>query len=265
MPYLQPEQGPTLYYEEKGAGRPLLLVHDWGTNLRVWDGIVGELATEFRVISFDLRGHGSSEVTNTTHGVDAFADDIAAITEGLMLSDATIVGWSMGGQAGMRYLARGGMRASKLALVGTMPFYLDISPYATNWTQDFIREIGEMAALPRPLFVRRFFDLYFSTEVSTEVIDWLAQMALATPAWVTFECSASLFATDLRPVLGSLATPTLLMHGRRDRMCAYDASILMAETMPDARMTTFELAGHSPHLEERETFVASLSTFVRAS
>lgn len=176
MPYLQPEQGPTLYYEEKGAGRPLLLVHDWGTNLRVWDGVVGELADEFRVISFDLRGHGASEVTNTAHGVDAFADDIAAITEGLMLSDTTIVGWSMGGQAGMRYLARGGVRAAKLVLVGTMPFYLDISPYATNWTQDFMREIGEMAALPRPLFVRRFFDLYFSTEVppksSTGSLRW---------------------------------------------------------------------------------------------
>lgn len=261
MPYLQPEQGPTLYYEEKGIGRPMLFVHDWGTNLRVWDNVVGELAEHFRVVTFDLRGHGMSEVSNTAHGVDAFAQDIAAITEGLLLADAILVGWSMGGQASLRYLSRGGVRATKLCLIGTMPFYLDISPYATNWTQEFIREIGEMATLPRPVFVRKFFDLYFSTDTPAEVIDWLANMALNTPAWVTFECSASLFATDLRPVLAAVTTPTLLMHGRRDRICAYDASILMAETMPNARMATFEVAGHTPHLEERETFVSSLLAF----
>lgn len=261
MPYLHPQNGPTLYYEDKGVGRPLLLVHDWGTNQRVWDGIVGELATSCRVITVDLRGHGQSEVTNSVHGIDVFAEDIAAVLDGLALSDVVLAGWSMGGQASIRHLSRGGTRVSRLALISTMPFYLDISPYQTNWSQDFIREIGEMAALARPSFVRRFLELYFSTETAPEMVQWMSELALSTPAWVTAECSASLFSTDLRPVISSIALPTLVMHGRRDRMCTYESAAYLTERIPGARAATFELAGHSPHIEERDTFVATLAGF----
>lgn len=261
MPYLQPAQGPTLYYEEKGTGRPLVLVHDWGGSLRVWDSVVGELATRFRVIGLDFRGHGHSEVANSIHNIDAFAEDIASLADGLGLSDVVLVGWSMGGQACLRYVSRGATRVSKLALVGTMPFYLDISPYQTNWTQEFIREIGEMAALARPLFLRRFFALYFGAEPDSALIDWLASIALDAPAWVTAECSASLFATDLRPVLPTIGVSTLVMHGRRDRMCAFDAARLLSEQMPNARLAELEAAGHSPHIEDRAAFMEALLGF----
>lgn len=263
LPYLSTQRGNTLYYEEKGrTGRSVVLVHDWGTNLRAWDGIVGALAANYRVVSFDLSGHGRSEVANCVHKIELFADDIASVLEGIDVWNPALVGWSMGGQACLNYLMRGGLDAASLVLVGTSPYLLNISPYQTNWTADFIKEIERMAAMPRPAFLKRFMDLYFSSDVGSETVDWLAGMALETPAWVTAECSASQFETDARTLFRELTIPTLVMHGRLDRICTFDSARFISEQMGGLAPITFELSGHSPHIEERDAFVEALTAFL---
>lgn len=256
MPYIEPEVGhPVLYFEERGAGRPLVLVHGWATTCRMWDPVVGDLAKYFRVVTFDLRGHGRSEVLNIRHDVECFASDLHIVMSELGLSDAVLVGWDLGAQAAILYTARGGWGVSKLVLVSTMPFYLDISPRRTNWNKEFLTELGEMATLPRPVFLKRYASLYFASTPADEVLDWLVSMGLETPAWVTAECSASQFSTDLRPALSSVGVPVLVVHGRRDRICTFEGGEALAEGIPRAELVAFDESGHLPHFEERNRFV----------
>jgi non-heme chloroperoxidase len=266
VPYLEPPGGhPVLYFEEVGRGPVILLVHGWGTTSRMWDPIVADLSKQARVVTFDLRGHGRSEVLNIRHDVETFADDISLFIEVLGLWDVTLCGWDLGAQAALVYAARGGRGLHALALASSMPFYLDISPRRSNWNKEFLTELAELAALPRPVFLKRYMRKYFAAQPDDEVLDWLVSMGLETPAWVSADCSASQFSIDLRPALGSIGQSTLVLHGRKDQICTFEAAEYMTERIPKAQLVPFDDSGHLPHLEERRRFVDEILAFVNQS
>jgi non-heme chloroperoxidase len=79
--YLETNDGAKIYYEDGGAGRPILLVHGWLCSSRFWQKNVPELANEFRVVTIDLRGHGNSAKTLTGHTVAQYARDVRQVIE----------------------------------------------------------------------------------------------------------------------------------------------------------------------------------------
>ncbi len=263
MPYLEPAGGhPVLYFEEVGVGPTVVLVHGWGTTSRIWDPVVAELSKQARVVTFDLRGHGRSEVLNIRHDVETFASDIHLVLSELDLGEVVLCGWDLGAQAALVYAARSGGRLKGLVLSSTMPFYLDISPRKTNWDKEFLTDLAELAALPRPVFLKRYVSRYFAAQPEEELLDWLVGMGLETPAWVSADCSASQFSIDLRPALASVSVPTLIVHGRRDQICTFEAAEYMQEAMRNARLAPFDDSGHLPHIEERRRFIEEVAGFV---
>jgi pimeloyl-ACP methyl ester carboxylesterase len=89
--------GVDLYYEIHGSGDPVLLVHGLGSSTRDWDPQVAALSTKFKVIVFDVRGHGRSDKPREQYTVKLFARDTAALVRGLNLGAVHVVGISMGG------------------------------------------------------------------------------------------------------------------------------------------------------------------------
>jgi 3-oxoadipate enol-lactonase len=89
--------GADLYYEEAGAGPPVLLIHGLGSSTRDWEYQVPALAREYRVIAFDVRGHGHSSQPPGPYSVSLFARDAVALLRALHAASAHVVGLSMGG------------------------------------------------------------------------------------------------------------------------------------------------------------------------
>ena len=89
-----------LYYEVRGTGRPLVLIHGWQCSHVFWQRNVDELARDFTVVTPDLRGHGNS--SKGLHGITIkqFACDVYDLINYLDLKDAVVMGWSMGGPHG---------------------------------------------------------------------------------------------------------------------------------------------------------------------
>jgi pimeloyl-ACP methyl ester carboxylesterase len=96
MPTIQ-VNGIELYYEMHGEGQPVLLIHGLGSSTRDWDLQVPALAAQFKVITFDVRGHARSEKPKQPYSVKLFADDTAALIRALDLAPVHVVGISMGG------------------------------------------------------------------------------------------------------------------------------------------------------------------------
>src|ERR1700732_2644274 len=88
--------GASLYYEERGSGPPLLLVHGTGGNADVWEPVLDGLARSFRVIAYDRRGFARSHTASRWRLADQ-ARDAAELLEALGASPAIVVGWSGGG------------------------------------------------------------------------------------------------------------------------------------------------------------------------
>lgn len=98
-----------LYYEDHGAGRPVVLIHGWPLSGRSWENQVPALVEAgHRVITYDRRGFGKSSQPWTGYDYGTFTADLHALLEHLDVTDAALVGFSMGGGEVVRYLARHG-------------------------------------------------------------------------------------------------------------------------------------------------------------
>jgi non-heme chloroperoxidase len=122
--------GIEIYYEDHGAGQPVVLIHGYPLSGRGWDKQVPALlAAGYRVITYDRRGFGKSSQPATGYDYDTFAADLNTLLEHLDLHDAVLVGHSMGTGEVTRYLGRyGSARVAKGVLVAPIPPFLLQTP-----------------------------------------------------------------------------------------------------------------------------------------
>ncbi len=98
MPFFKTADNVSLFYNDWGTGRPVVLIHGWPLNADFWEPqSICLAANGFRVIAYDRRGFGRSEQPWTGYDYDTLADDLEALMQHLDLQDATLVGFSMGG------------------------------------------------------------------------------------------------------------------------------------------------------------------------
>jgi non-heme chloroperoxidase len=263
MSFLTAPDGARLRFSDRGEGpETIVLVHGWKGSHRLWDPAVQRLAGEFRVIAFDTRGMGESDKPGGRYDFDLLADDLGFVLERLEASEVTLVGWSMGCSISLQYLARGGGRVARLALVngpvrlesddefewGLAPGRLDahIAELIAGWPGaelEFARGAVRDPADP-------FADLYYEVALQTELVDSIRivrEQALL----------------DHRPVLAALRLPVLAIYGRHDPYYEEGLARYVAETAPDGRFMIFEQSAHPVHYEEPERFREAIAGFAR--
>jgi len=116
MPTLESSWGTTRYIVE-GSGSPLLLIHGVGAQLGNWDGVAELLSRHFKVVRYDLRGHGSSSKVRGPYSLDMFADDAAALLDHLGIARAHVAGHSLGSMIAITLAARHPRRIDRLAVL----------------------------------------------------------------------------------------------------------------------------------------------------
>lgn len=122
MPYCDGSDGAQLYYNDWGTGPVVVFSHGWPLSADAWDVELKLVADNgFRAIAYDRRGHGRSEHTWAGDDMDTYAADLAALVDGLGLSDIAVVGHSTGGAEVLRYAVRHGAgRVRKVVTVGAV-------------------------------------------------------------------------------------------------------------------------------------------------
>lgn len=118
-----------LYYEDHGAGNPIILIHGWPLSGSSWEKHVPALLDAgYRVITYDRRGFGNSSKPTSGYDYDTFTDDLHKLITKLDLRDVTLVGFSMGGGEVARYLGTRGKRVSKAVFMAAIPPFLLKTP-----------------------------------------------------------------------------------------------------------------------------------------
>jgi pimeloyl-[acyl-carrier protein] methyl ester esterase len=256
-----------LYVEVNGSGPDLVLLHGWGLNVRVWDGLVAELRDRFRLIAVDLPGHGKSP---WTPGRNTPAEQAWLLHSTLapISNRYSLLGWSLGGQIALDLAAAMPAQIDKLVLVATTPRFTA----APDWPYGMkVEVITKMAAQLREDYqrtVRDFLDL--QVRGSVDGISVIEQMRHALSVHgeakpEALEAGLNTLATsDLRATLPHVRTPTLVIAGQNDRITAPGASQVLAATLPDARYVEMRRAAHAPFLSHRKEFTVVLEQFLRA-
>ncbi|HEV8221269.1 MAG TPA: alpha/beta hydrolase [Streptosporangiaceae bacterium] len=252
----------------KADGPPILFIHGWSQNHLCWiRQYESALAGEFRLVAYDLRGHGMSEAPlEPEHYTDGklWADDVAAIIDELHLDRPVLVGWSYGAFIISDYVRAHGQDqiaaidfvegAVKLgeAAFGTLigPGFLDHFVAAT--ADDLPTNIAAMRSFVRACAVKPVPDEDLETAVCWNVV---------VPAAIRANLVAR--EIDCDDVLSAIEVPLLVTQGRADSVVLPAMAEHVLATCPTAEASWYEGTGHVPHLEEPGRFNRELAELTR--
>jgi len=273
MPYIKTRDGTDLYVKDWGSGRPVILTHGWPLDADSWDTQALALAEAgFRAIAYDRRGFGRSGQPWTGYDYDTLADDLADVMKETGAdSDATIVGFSMGGGEVARYMSRHDGRGVVAAglVASVVPYMLqtddnpDGVPESTfQQMRDGIRQ--DRAKFFRDTFVPGFYGVgYISSPVSDDVLDHSTALALMAGLRPTLACLDAFAHTDFRPDLAAFRVPTLIVHGTSDKTVPIDASgRAAAKGIASAQLVEYDGAPHGLNVTEQDRLSRDLLTFL---
>jgi non-heme chloroperoxidase len=219
-----------IYYEDHGAGQPVVLIHGYPLSGRAWDKQVPALLQAgYRVITYDRRGFGRSSQPAAGYDYDTFTADLNALLDHLDLRDAVLAGHSMGTGEVTRYLARcGPARAAKAVLISPIPPYLlQTSDNPDGVPQALFDGFTAAAAADTPAWMKDFLDTFYNigTLRGTLFSDqaWQASWNLAVTASATaaVACIAT-WTTDFRDDLPQIDVPVLVLQGDADQVLPLD-------------------------------------------
>jgi non-heme chloroperoxidase len=218
-----------IYYEDHGSGQPVVLIHGYPLDGHSWEKQEHVLlAAGYRCISYDRRGFGQSAKPSTGYDYDTFAADLRTLIDHLGLTDAVLVGFSMGTGEVTRYLdSYGSGRISRAVLLGAIPPYLRQDPSNPDGLPASLFDGFQQQALAdRPAFLKGFvdnlynFDVLRGSRVSDEAWRDSFNVALTMSPHAVHDCIAT-WLTDFREDLPRIDVPVLLMHGDADRVLPY--------------------------------------------
>lgn len=260
----------TLYVQDWGRGKPIVLIHGWPLNADMWEYQARNLVEQgFRVITYDRRGFGRSTKPFQGYNYDAFADDLHDILEGLRISDATLVGFSMGGGEIARYLRRhGASRIEKTILISSVLPYLGQAPDNPDGVSvNVFEEMQAKLKEDRPQFIADFAKTFYgvgilSSPVSEETMLWTFNMAMQASSKATLECVNAFSRTDFRRDLAAFTIPTLIIHGTDDKVVPIGVSSeLSVEGISDSVLKRYDGAPHGLFVTHKEELLEDISEF----
>ena len=271
MPFVETADKTTLFYNDWGSGRPVVLIHGWPLDSDMWEYRASFLVSQgLRVIAYDRRGFGRSSQPWDGYDYDTLAHDLKCLMDHLDLQGATLVGFSMGGGEVARYMRlHSGARVARCALISAVtPFLSKTADNPDGVDPDTFDPIITGLKADRPAFLAGFGKQFFGAgllnfTVTSEILQWSSMMALRGSARATLACAHAFAGTDFRGDLPSITVPTLIIHGDSDQTVPIEHSgRLTAAMLPHANLVEYEGAPHALFFTEKDRLNQDLLSFV---
>ena len=251
--------GVTLHYQTIGIaeGRPLLVfANSLGTDFRIWRDVIVRVAADFAILTYDMRGHGLSDIGKTPYRMEDHAADLAALLDHIDAPPAIVCGISVGGLVAQAlYAARPGL-VRGLILCDT----LDRIGTTESWNAriEAIRN-GGIAAIADGVLEGWFTQTFREENPS---FAGFRNMLLRQPVEGYVATCAALRDADFTTSTGMVGVPTLCIAGAHDRTAPPGAMAEFARRIPGGRFEVIREAGHIPCVEQPDIFAEVVAAFV---
>ena len=264
--YIEVEPNVRLHITDAGEGRPIILIHGWPLSDEMFEYQYNDLINAgFRTIGITLRGFGKSDKPYGEYNYDVHVSDIKKVLNKLDIKNAVLGGFSMGGSIAVHYASGDNeTHISKLALFGAAaPIWTQRDDFKFNLPKSAVDDLIALNYKDRPKLLANFAKIFSATETSlSEGIGvWLTGINLSASSYATAQCLIALRDTDLRADLAKITIPTLIMHGKKDKICSFDLAEQMKARILNSHLVVFENSGHSLFLEETQKFNKELIKF----
>jgi 3-oxoadipate enol-lactonase len=227
------------------------------TDLTMWDDQVAALKGSYRILRYDQRGHGGTQVTDGRYTFDMLTADVVALMDGLSIKRAHFAGISMGGMTALFLAQRHPDRFDRIAACDCGPASTPVS--AQQWSEriDIAAQKGMEGLVD--VTVNRWFPPEF-VATKAPVLDKVRGMIRSTPMKGFAGCARALSDYDLRPGLPGIKLPVLCVVGTKDATVAGMEQI--SGSVPGSKLVKLEGAGHLSNLEQPQAFADALRDFL---
>ncbi|MQY11171.1 2-hydroxy-6-oxo-6-phenylhexa-2,4-dienoate hydrolase [Streptomyces sp. RB5] len=262
----------TLRYYEAGSGHPLLLLHGSGPGATGWSNFAGNieaLAENFHVYAVDMPGWGESSAV-TVDEIDHVRTAIQFL-DALGIDKAAFVGNSMGGQNSLRLATEHPGRISHLITMGPPVGMRPTLFGAGDGPSEGLKHLIAAYRDPSPENMRRLVEIMVydkATFATPELCKARSDAALARPDhlrnYVEGMPKGAPLPQWVKPeLLSKIQVPTLLIHGRDDRVVSYENSLFLLANIPNSRLVVLNHCGHWAMIEHPDEFNRLVTDFVK--
>ncbi|MEO5570648.1 MAG: alpha/beta hydrolase [Bacteroidia bacterium] len=260
-----------IYYNDYGAGKPVILIHGWPLSNEMWEYQINDLVNSgHRVIAYDRRGFGHSSKPWDGYDYDTMTDDLKALIDQLKLEDITLIGFSMGGGEVVRYFSRhGGKGVSKVVLISSVtPYMLKTDTNPDGVPQDVFDGMAEKMKHDRIGFLDDFGKTFFgvtmlSKPLSAPLLEYYRMLCSFASPRATQECAKAFATTDFRKEMRLVKVPTLIIHGDADKTVPIEPTGKQsAQSIFGSTFIIYDRAPHGLFYTEKEKLNADLLEFI---
>jgi pimeloyl-[acyl-carrier protein] methyl ester esterase len=250
------------------SAAPLVMLHGWALNLRVFDDLVKRLLQppiepQRELLRLDLPGHGRATEPAAIHGGDPEgAWDIGAVAEHLLAQlppRCALLGWSLGAKLALEIAARAPDRIERLVLLCATPRFAQSDDWPHGTPAAVLGAFANHLAHDYRRTVREFLELQVRGSANAEATLAALQAAIQAqgecPPDTLRRAARMLHAVDQRPRLPLVQAPALVIAGEYDRLVHPEASRALAALLPQGEFVQVARAGHAPFLSHADEVV----------
>ncbi|HEV2520516.1 MAG TPA: alpha/beta fold hydrolase [Thermoplasmata archaeon] len=250
-----------LHHVDRGRGAAILLLHGLGGDRTVWNGLLPDLAKEFRVIAPDLRGHGASRaLAGAAAGFPEHEADVRNLLDALGIARAHVVGLSAGALLALQLTLDAPERVTSLvSIAGAVNVDNHTRAITDRWVETYEKEGFEAYVL------RLAKDLYYPdwAEAHLEVVDRLRAQAADVEFAGIAGWREAIRRFDQRSRIGRIRVPTLIVHAMDDQVVDVAHARLLRQSIPGAELRLFARTGHLVPVERPAEIAQALRDWVR--
>lgn len=264
MPYITTRKNLKWFYKLKGEGVPLLFIHGWAGDLNIWQQQISFFSKNYQTIALDLPGHGKSSWEQSD--LNQLAYDIEDIIKQINIKKVTIIALSLGGLIALKFALMFPENIERLVLVDTAAKFVSDSEKEGIT----LKQIESLSLLLERDYVLGL--LFFSRSLFTEEEKKMPAFPSALGALIQRESPPKKEALqeflkiikndDLREILPRITTPTLIVSGEKDYICAKPKAEELKSNLPNAFLKFIKNGGHVPFLTQPNIFNRILEDFL---
>ena len=267
-----PEAPVRLFYEEEGSGRPLLLIHGFGTSTYTWRRVAPELAAKHRVIAVDLKGFGQSDKPmDARYSAFDQAELLAQLIEDRNLRDLTLVGHSFGGGVALLLALQADERLkgriSRLVLLNTIAYPQNMPVFFRMLNMPFFSHVG-VRMVPPAVQTRVALQIAYHDDSKiddSEVDVYAAPLKTAAGKHAIIQSARQIVPDDLDALAEryqSITLPTLILWCDHDRIVPLEVGLKLRRAMPNASLKVVQGCGHMPQEEQPSQTLELIQDFL---
>ena len=242
-----------------GSGPAVVMVHCLGVDRHMWDFTSENLSGKFTILTYDLPGHGETQVPGKPYGIEHLSAQLAAALDQSRVARAHVAGISLGGLVAEHFAATYADKVDRLVLIDT----------TARYTDDLRRMWAQRAAAARSAGVSSLtedlLNIWFTPEFRAQnppAVRYVRdRLARTSGEGYALACEA-LAAADLRPLAQKIAASTLVVCGDQDIPSFLDSARWLTSNIPQARLEWLSPARHASVLEQPEGFLCLLREFL---